>query len=255
MLLTAEQWDCTKRRHSPGASRCKGRPRGTEETWAVLSSVVIRVPVRGFSFQGTNRTTLFFCPFSSLIWRLWMWSKGTFPEWSLICWRRGSRGSHPCLSRVMSSALNHFFLSSAPLRLSLTALLRVGLTAPDLVQLQWSSGRQQCLLNSFYFPLLLRLCFSSFFSLSSSVGLPFSLQHLFFFPLSLLHGAQSSAGRCSRGWCAALLSHSFCWLQRLNGRAQRRWRAPLSAGHSTVHGSLCSSANDSAQHLWLANAA
>lgn len=58
------------------------------------------------------------------------------------------------------SSSNHFFFSSAPSPLSLTAFLRVGLTAPDLVQLQWSSGRQQCLLNSFHFPLLLRLCFS-----------------------------------------------------------------------------------------------
>ncbi len=109
------------------------------------------------------------------------------------------------------SSSNHFFFSSAPLPLSLTALLRVGLTAPDLVQLQWSSGRQRCLLNSFHFPLLLRLCFSSPFTLSSSVDLPFSLQHLFFFfSLPLLHGAESSARCCSRGCCVALLSHSFC---------------------------------------------
>lgn len=154
VLLTAEQWDCTKRRHSPGAGRCKGRPRGTEETWAVLSSVVIRVPVRGFSFQGTNRTTLFFCPFSSLLWRLRLLIQRHFSwvKFDLLTERLSGFPSLLVQSDEISS-LNHFFLSSAPLRLSLTALLRVGLTAPDLVQLQWSSGRQQCLLNSFYFPL------------------------------------------------------------------------------------------------------
>lgn len=89
------------------------------------------------------------------------------------------------------SSLNHFFSSSAPLPLSLTALLRVGLTAPDLVQLQWSSGRQRCLLNSFHFPLLLLLCFSSSLSLSSSVDQPFSLPHLLFFP-SLLSSTEQS---------------------------------------------------------------
>lgn len=80
------------------------------------------------------------------------------------------------------SSSNHFFFSSVPLPLSLTALLRVGLTAPDLVQLQWSLGRQRCLLNSFHFPLLLLVCFSSSLSLSSSVVLPFFSSTLSFFP-------------------------------------------------------------------------
>lgn len=109
------------------------------------------------------------------------------------------------------SSSNHFFFSSVPFPLSLTALLRVGLTAPDLVQLQWSSGRQRCLLNSFNFPLLLLVCFSSpsqsLFFCGSTVS---SSALSFFFYLPLLHGAQSSAGCCSRGCCVALLSHSFC---------------------------------------------
>lgn len=41
------------------------------------------------------------------------------------------------------------------------ALLRLGMTAPDLVQLQRSSGRQPSLLSSYHFALLLLLCFSS----------------------------------------------------------------------------------------------
>lgn len=117
------------------------------------------------------------------------------------------------------SSSDHFLFSSAPSLVSLTALLRVGLTAPDLVQLQRSSGRQLCLLNSFHLALLAFECFLSLFTLSLIVALPFFSPALFFAPSC---GAESSAGCCSRGSRAALLIHSFCWLQRLNGRAQRR---------------------------------
>lgn len=84
---------------------------------------------------------------------------------------------------VQSDAIsfsNHFFFSSAPLPLSLTALLRVGLTAPDLVQLQWSSGGQRYLLNSFHFPLLLPLCFSQSLFICGSTF--FSPALVLFFP-------------------------------------------------------------------------
>lgn len=127
----------------------------------------------------------FFCLFSSLLWRGRL-RRGIQRHFSCVKFDQLTErlSGFPSLlvqSDEISSS-NHFFFSSAPSPLSLTALLRVGLTAPDLVQLQRSSGRQRCLLNSFHFPLLLLLCFSSPFSLSPTVDLPFSLQHLFFFP-------------------------------------------------------------------------
>lgn len=80
------------------------------------------------------------------------------------------------------SSSNHFLFSSAPSLVSLTALLRVGLTAPDLVQLQRSSGRQRCLLNSFHLALLALECFSSPFTLSLIVDLAFFSPALFSLP-------------------------------------------------------------------------
>lgn len=129
---------------------------------------------------------LFFTPLKRLVIRRHF----SCVKFDLLTARLSGFPSLPVQSDEISS-LNHFFFSSAPLPLSLTASLRVGLTAPDLVQLQWSSGRQRCLLNSFHFRLLLLLRSSSSFSLSSSVDLPFSLQHLSFFPLSLSSTEQS----------------------------------------------------------------
>lgn len=214
---------CTRSRQVRGRTE-GGLGRGKQLDCSQQSEFLYEVsPFR--AYRMTLSLFFFFCLFSSLLWRGRL-RPGIQRHFSCVKFdqltERLSGSPSLLVQSDEISSSNHFFFSSAPSPLSLTALLRVGLTAPDLVQLQRSSGRQPCLLNSFYFPLLLLLCFSSPFSLSPTVDLPFSLQHLFFFSPPPSFGAESSAGCCSRGCCAALFIHSFCWLQRLNGRAQRR---------------------------------
>lgn len=190
---TAEQWERMQRRHSPGAGRCEGGPRG--DLWRGqqlgCTQQCSRQSFRMRShLSGTNRVTLLFCLFSSLLWR--------------VRFRLGIRRHFFCVKfdllpeklpgfpslLVQSDEISsQIFSSSAPSPLSLTALLRVGLTAPDLVQLQWSSGRQRCLLLSF--PALTPVLFLPFQSLLIRRSILFSLAALVLFFPSLSSVKQS----------------------------------------------------------------
>lgn len=151
------------------------------------------------------------------------WSEGFSLMWSLIWWWRAFQGSHLYLFRVIRSALQiHFF--SPPLLGVLTRWLTEGCPDSSRFSIAAVVLRQHLLLRSCHFALFLPLCFSSPFCLSSSVTLFLCEAGSFFPPLFL--GADSSAGCRSCECCAAPLSLSFCWLQGLNGRAQKRSRAP-----------------------------
>lgn len=146
-------------------------------------------------------------------------SKGTFPVWSLISWWRGAQGSHPCLCRAMRWApqitsfpvVSHSSFAEAwhdsPRFSTAAEVLRLAAVFTQFLSFRTATPSVFLFL---YYAISLHSIVEKLF-LSSSWS---------FFPPS--YGAQSSAGCCGRGCCAALFIHSFCWLQRLNGRAQRR---------------------------------
>lgn len=117
------------------------------------------------------------------------------------------------------SSSNHFSFSLAPLA---SPTRRFAERRPDSLRFSAAAevlGRRPCLLNSSHFALShlhrsfslpTRLpCAALSFS-SPALALVLFLFSFFFIPLPPSHGADSSAGCCSRGCCASLCVHSFC---------------------------------------------